>query len=307
MDNIVPPKEQLTADDLVIFAKVVELGSFTAAANRLGLPKSTVSRRISQLEQVLGEQVLLRTTRRLRLTEFGEQLLEHAQQISLEVGAAQQLSDSRQAQPSGRLRVSMPADFANILLVDMLAAFSALHPHVSLELDLSARRVDLLDEAFDLALRVGNVDDNPQLIAKQLRVFECGLYASSAYLRERGTPATPDQLMQFDSIRLMTGQGASIPWLLKKGQEQWQGLPPGRLTANSPELLINLACRGAGIIAVPHYFTQIYQHKNLLQRVLPEWCLPAQTAWAVFPSRQLMPTKTRAFLTMLETALQFDD
>ena len=156
MDNIVPPAEQLTADDLIIFAKVIEFGSFTAAAKQLGLPKSTVSRRISQLESLLGEQMMLRTTRRLRLTEFGEQLLEHAQQISREVCAAQQLSEDRQAQPSGRLRVSMPADFANVLLVDMLAAFTALHPHVSLELDLSARRVDLLGEGFDLALRVGD-------------------------------------------------------------------------------------------------------------------------------------------------------
>lgn len=304
MDNIVSIPEQLTADDLIIFASVIEYGSFTAAANKLKLPKSTVSRRISQLEQLLGEQVMLRTTRRLSLTEFGEQLLEPALQIRREMQAVQQLSEHRQAQPSGRLRVSMPSDFANLLLVDMLAAFAALHPQVSLELDLSARRVDLLAEGFDLAIRMGDLADNPSLVAKKLTVFECSLYASSQYLRDKGHPQTPEQLMLYESIRLISRQGQPVPWLLQKGQQQWQGLPPGRLTANSPELLISLANAGAGIAAVPDYFTQPLQAAGSLQRVLPDWKLPAQTAWVVFPTRQYMPTKTRAFLNMLDAAFE---
>lgn len=124
-------------NDLLIFVKIAELGSFSRAAERLGLPKSTLSRRITHLEEQLGERVLLRTTRRLHLTEFGTQLLEHARQVAAEVDAVTALSEHRQARPTGRLRVSMPSDFANLLLTDMLAAFVALYPDISLELDLS--------------------------------------------------------------------------------------------------------------------------------------------------------------------------
>ena len=143
--------EQFEPNDLLIFARVAEVGSFSRAADRLGLPKSTVSRRIALLEERLGERLMLRTTRRLTLTDFGEQLLEHARQVAVEVDAARALAEHRQARPSGRLRVSMPSDFANLLLADMVAAFIALHPEVTLELDLSPRRVDLLGESFDIA------------------------------------------------------------------------------------------------------------------------------------------------------------
>ncbi|MCC8986947.1 MAG: LysR family transcriptional regulator, partial [Candidatus Contendobacter sp.] len=136
--------EQFEPNDLLIFARVAEAGSFSRAAERLGLPKSTVSRRITLFEDQLGERLMLRTTRRLALTEFGEHLLEHARQVATEVEAVKALAEHRQARPSGRLRVSMPSDFANLLLTDMLAAFIALHPAVALELDLSPRRVDLL-------------------------------------------------------------------------------------------------------------------------------------------------------------------
>ena len=152
--------EQYEPNDLLIYARVAEAGSFSRAAERMGLPKSTVSRRITQLEDALGERLMLRTTRRLTLTEFGQQLLEHAQQVAAEVEAVKALSEFRQVRPSGRLRVSMPSDFANLLLTDMLAAFIALHPAVSLELDLSPRRVDLLSENFDIAIRMGDLPDD---------------------------------------------------------------------------------------------------------------------------------------------------
>ena len=142
-------------NDLLLFARVAELGSLSRAAARLGWPKSTVSRRLALLERRLGERLLLRTTRRQRLTDFGLQLLEHARRVADEVDAASALGEQRRAEPSGRLRVSMPSDFANLLLADSLAAFVALHPRVELELDLSPRRVDLLAEGFDLAVRMG--------------------------------------------------------------------------------------------------------------------------------------------------------
>jgi len=309
MDMIVVEMEQsnlasrVDPNDLLIFASVAELGSFSRAAERLGWPKSTVSRRLAALEQQLGEKVLLRTTRRQTLTEFGLQLLEHARQVASEVQAVSVLREHRQATPSGRLRVSMPSDLATLLLADMLAAFTALHPKIQLELDLSPRRVDLLGEGFDVAVRMGELPDDALLVARKLTVFSFGLYAAPAYLAEHGEPAHPDELAQHEAIRLLRGNGEPAPWTLLQDEQRWHGLPPGRASANAPELLIRLACAASGIAAVPDYFAAPEVRRGALRRVLPGWCLPSVTAWAVFPERKLMPVKSRVFIDMLQTAL----
>lgn len=290
-------------NDLLIFAQVVDQGSFSRAAEQLGLPKSTVSRRVSLLEEQLGERVLLRTTRRLSLTEFGRGLLQHAHQIASEVDAAKALAEHRQARPSGRLRVSMPGDFANVLLVDLLAAFAALHPEVRLDIDLSPRRVDLIGENFDVALRMGTLADDATLAARRIGDFSEGLYAAPSYVREHGEPATPDELMKHDALCLAGRGGEQRPWLLSSGNEQHTVLPPARFTANSPEFLIRLASAGSGITAVPDQYATPFVYRGELLRVLPAWCLPATPCWAVFPGRRLMPAKTRVFLDMLATSL----
>lgn len=295
--------EQYEPNDLLIFARVAEAGSFTRAAERLGLPKSTVSRRISVLEERLGERLMLRTTRRLALTEFGNQLLEHARQIAAEVDAVRALSEHRQARPSGRLRVSMPSDFATLLLTDTLAAFIALHPAVSLELDLSPRRVDLIGENFDLAVRMGELPDDASLAARRIAVFAGGLYAAPGYLADHGSPLLPDDLERHDALHLLGRNSEAASWTLISGEQRWEGRPPGRAIANSPELLIGLARAGAGIAAVPDYFASPNVRRGELVRVLPEWRTPPHTAWLVFPGRRLMPAKTRAFINMVQAAL----
>ncbi|THF64473.1 LysR family transcriptional regulator [Pseudothauera rhizosphaerae] len=295
--------EQYDPNNLLIFARVVEAGSFSRAAEQLGLPKSTVSRRIAGLEEQLGERILLRTTRRLTLTEFGSHLLEHARQVADEVDAVRALAEHRQAQPSGRLRVSMPSDFANLLLTDMLAAFAALHPAVSLELDLSPRRVDIVGESFDLALRMGDLPDDALLAARRIALMSMGLYAAPAYLAEHGDPGEPEELIRHQALVLQPASGGRARWTLVQGARQHDVEPRGRIAANSPELLINLAGAGAGIAAVPDHFARPRVRRGELRRVLPYWHLPAHAAWAVFPGRRLMPAKTRAFLDMLESAL----
>ena len=307
MDMINPMMEQssttIDPNDLLIFASVAEYGSFSRAAERMGLPKSTVSRRLAALEHRLGERLLLRTTRRQSLTEFGLQLLEHARQVVSEVEAVAALSERRQATPSGRLRVSMPSDFANLLLADTLAAFIAMYPAIQLELDLSPRRVDLLGEGFDVVLRMGKLPDDASLAARRLAVFSFGLYAAPNYLADHGEPVGPDDLARHAAIRMLHANGEAAAWTLEKGEQRWQGIPPGRAGANAPELLIRLACAGAGIAAVPDYFAAPDVRRGALRRVLPSWCLPSHTAWAVFPERKLMPVKTRVFIDMLQTAL----
>lgn len=298
--------EQLSADDLIIFAAVVEASSFTQASEQLKMPKSTVSRRISLLEEQLGERLLLRTTRRLSVTELGEQVLEHAKHIAHELQAAQDLGLHRQTQPSGRLRVSMPSDFANLMLVDMLAAFTAMHPKVLLEIDLSARRVDLLSEGFDIAVRMGALPDDSLLVAKHLLDVSFGLYATPSYIYEHGEPKTPDDLFNHQAIRLLARTGEPAAWDLRCGVERWQHVAPGQLTANSLEILMRLGKAGRGIIAVPEEYVIPDLLQGKLVRILPNWCFPRSPAWAVYPGRKLLPAKTRAFLDMLHSALQKD-
>jgi len=304
---IVPKMEQYSRNvdpnDLLIFARVAVLGSFSRAADQLGLPKSTVSRRLLALEQRVGERLLLRTTRRQTLTEFGRLLLEHANQVAAEVEAVAALSAHRQAAPGGRLRVSMPSDFANLLLAETLAAFVALYPAIELELDLSPRRVDLLGEGYDVAVRVGDLPDDASLAARRLAVHPLGLYAAPDYLAEHGEPREPADLARHLAVRQLRANGEPAGWTLVQGEQRWQSVPPGRASANSPELLIRLACAGAGIAAVPDFFAQPHVRQGLLRRVLSQWCLPSHTTWAVFPGRKLMPAKTRVFIDMLSTAL----
>lgn len=288
------------ANDLALFARVVDEGSFSRAGEALKLPKSTVSRRVAALEAELGERLLLRTTRKLALTDFGHTVLEHARQVSAEVEAATSLAHHRQAEPSGRLRVSMPSDFATTVLSKLLADFIARYPAISLELDLSPRRVDLIGENFDVALRMGALSDDATLAARRVANMSWGLYASPEYLRRRGTPRTPADLMNHDALLLLSRQREPIGWRLTRGDESWEGTPPARSIANSPEVLARLAAEGAGITGVIDHTAEAMVASGDLMPVLVDWYLPPSPAWAVFPGRRLMPARTRVFLEALE-------
>ncbi|RXZ38755.1 LysR family transcriptional regulator [Oxalobacteraceae bacterium CAVE-383] len=291
---------KIEANDLLLFAKVVDEGSFNRAAERLGLPKSTVSRRIASLETALGERLLLRTTRQLHVTDFGASVLEHAHQVAAEVESATSLAHHRQLEPTGRLRISMPHDLAADLLAPMLARFAIDYPAVTLEMDLSARRVDLIGENFDLAIRVGGTLDDTSLAARKVADFSDGLYASPAYIARRGMPLRPDQLLQHDALLILGRNGKARPWRLLRGEEIWEEPVPARAVVNSPGVLLRMACSGAGIVAMADEFTEPYLRSGQLLPVLPDWRLPENTAWAVFPGRRLMPRRTRVFLDALE-------
>ena len=286
-------------NDLLLFARVADEGSLTRAAARLGIPKSTVSRRIAALEATLGERLLLRTTRKNTVTDFGRSVLEHAQQVAQEVAATEELADSRSARPSGRLRVSMPGDLASLVLSSVLAEFLDRYPDVALEVDLTARRVDLVGENFDVAIRMGALADDASLAARRLATWTGGLYAAPAYLARRGVPAEPEALMEHDALRLLGRSGEPAPWVLTRGGERWEGIPPGRATANSPDVLTRMARAGAGIVVAQHHFADPYVKAGELAAVLPDWQTPPTDAWAVFPGRRLMPARTRAFIDTL--------
>jgi DNA-binding transcriptional LysR family regulator len=290
----------IDSNDLILFSFVVEAGSFSRAAQRAELPKSTISRRIAMLETQLGEQLLLRTTRKLTLTDFGAGMLEHARRVAEEVGAAEHLAQHRMAAPSGRLRVSMPSDLASGMLAPMLIQFVLDYPAIALEIDLTPRRVDLIGENFDLALRMGNQLEDTGLSARSLTKFSVGLYASPQYLAARGVPATPEALMEHDALSLLARDAKPAPWVLHRDGRRWEGLPAARATINSPELLLRLACAHAGIAMLASRLTEAPVRDGQLVPVLPDWCAETVTAWALFPSHRLMPQRTRAFLDAVQ-------
>ena len=175
--------------------------SANPAAERTGLPKSTLSRHITQLENQLGERLLTRSTRKLTITDFGERILEHARRLLDETEAAKSLALHRQVIPQGILRVSMPPEFNELSVVPLVCEFRRRYPQVKLELDLSSRRVDLIAERFDVAVRItGRLPDDSTLIARQATVLNNGLYASPAYLAEHGTPTEPADLLQHTGL-----------------------------------------------------------------------------------------------------------
>ena len=159
----------------------------------------------------MGERLLLRTTRKFAVTDFGQSVLDHARQVAVEVEAAASLAQHRQVEPSGRLRVSMPSDFASLVLGTLLAEFIEKYPAIALEVDLSPRRVDLIGENFDVALRMGELPDDASLAARRLAVFSHSLFASPAYLERRGVPTEPEALMEHDALRLLARDGEPDP------------------------------------------------------------------------------------------------
>ncbi len=293
---------ELEPNDLLLFARVAEAGSFSRGAERMGLPKSSVSRRIAGLESQLGERLFTRSTRRLALTDFGRSLLDHARRVAEEVEAVGLLAEQRQAEPAGQLRVSMPPDMATLLLAPAIAAFSARYPRLRLDLDLSARRVDLVGENFDLAIRMGALPDDATLVARKWLDLQVGLFAAPAYLDRYGAPSSPEDFPRHVAVRLLGRHGEPMPWRLARAGEVWEGVAEGTVTANSMGVLIRLAAAGAGIAAIDHMMVEPELARGELVPVLADWTLPPATAWMVMPSRRLIPPKTRAFIEMLMTS-----
>jgi len=297
-------QDNISADDYILFATIVEQGSMVRAAEYLGMPKATVSRRLTNLETALEQRLLLRTTRRLSLTEFGQEFLDHCRRIAEEVATAQDFVRSQDVLPRGRLRVSMPGDYAKQHFSRAIATFIEAYPDIQLDIDLTSRRVDLIGERYDLAIRMGTLENDATLVARKIDEQCFGLYASPIYLALHPAPKHPDDLAHHASVRLLSGRGTALPWKLTRGKVVWEGIPPGRLTLNSPDVIQQLLLDGAGIGALPERFVSADVRLKRLLRILPDWSLPTVPAWAVMPMRRYLPAKTRALLTHLERFME---
>lgn len=295
---------KLYANDLILFAHVIDAGSFTRASDLTGLPKSTLSRRLSELEDDLGERLMQRSTRRLVLTDFGESILEYARRLSDETEAASALAQHRQVTPHGTLRVSLPPEFRELSIVQIVTEFSRKYPNVRLELDLSSRRVDVVAERFDVALRAATqLPDDSALVARRLTTLSNGLYANPEYLKRNGVPEVPADLTEHTGLVLVTSGGDQQQWKLTHGNERWEGIPLNVLSANSLGLQQELAAQGLGIVGLSERYAQPMVEQGKLERILPEWSLPDTIVWCVTPGRRLLPQRTLAFIDLLKDVL----
>lgn len=295
---------KLYANDFILFAHVIDAGSFTRASELTGLPKSTISRRLSDLEDELGERLMQRSTRRLVLTDFGESILGHARRLSDEAEAATALAQHRQATPYGILRVSLPPEFRELSVVQVVTEFTRRYPNVRLELDLSPRRVDLIAERFDVALRAASqLPDDSSLVARRITTQNNYLYASPIYLNEKGRPQVPPDLLEHLGLVLVTSGGDQQQWRLSNGKDYWEGLPLNILSANSLGLQQELAAQGLGIVGLSERFAQPLVEQGRLEMVLPGWRLPETIIWCVTPGRLLLPQRTLVFVELLREVL----
>ena len=296
----------ISADDLILFATIVEQETLVSAAEFLGMPKATVSRRLAKLEAALGQRLLLRTTRRLSLTEFGATFLDHCRRVAEEVGVVRDFVQSQELRPRGRLRVSMPGDYAKQNFAPAIATFIEAYPEIQLDLDLSTRRVDLIAERYDLAIRMGKLADDSSMVARKIDEQSFGLYASPIYLALHSQLQHPDQLQYHSTVRLLSARGSAAGWKLLRDKEVWEGVPPGRLSVSSPDMVQQLVLNGAGIGALPDRFARPDVQAKRLVRVLADWCFPPVPAWAVMPMRRYLPIKTRVFLDHIERYMEKD-
>lgn len=294
----------LSADDFILFTTIAEQASLVRASEALDMPKATVSRRLANLEASLGQRLLLRTTRRLTLTDFGLEFLDHCRRVAEEVATTQDFVRSQEAKPRGRLRISLPGDYARNQLSRVIATFIDSYPDIQLELDLSARRVDLIGERFDLAIRMGELENDSTLVARKIDEQHFGLYASPIYLALHPAPTHPDDLLNHRSVRMPFTRGQVMPWKLTNGKTVWEQVAPGRLTVNSPDMVQQLLLDGAGIGALPVRFASEDVRLKRLVQVLSDWQLPSIPTWAVMPMRRYLPSKTRVFLEHLEELME---
>ena len=282
--------------EMSLFVEVAKAMSFARAAEASGTPNSSLSRRIADLERAVGVRLFNRTTRSIELTEAGALYYARCREIVEAARIAhEQLGDLAET-PRGRLRIATTAEFARLFLGPLLAEYTARYPHVTIEMDLAANKVDLIAQNFDLALRIGPQPDSG-LISRQLGIVRTALFAAPAHLARFGTPQQPEDLANQPTIRNLNAPQADT-WVLCQGNKTVEVNVGGALVVNNFGLMRQLAVLGLGIATLHEPMVGPDIRAGRLKRVLPDWILREAPVFALMPSR-LIPAKTRLFLDLL--------
>ncbi|WP_313629632.1 LysR substrate-binding domain-containing protein [Pseudomonas sp.] len=286
-------------NDLFYFAKVVEAGGFAAAGRILGVPKSRLSRRISELEERLNLRLLQRTTRKLQLTTLGERYLRHCQAMLLEADLADEMVASATSVPRGPLRVSSPVGLANQFLTPIVKDFLLTYPQVELDLLLVNRRVDLINEGIDVALRVREADDEePNLVTRRLREAHTEVVASPDFARDRKL-THPSDLTSLPFLGALDPDRLSRTRLFNEKGERYELAMPARLGVEDFSMRKQAALAGLGFTVLPMMYCETELAEGTLVRLLPEWHCPPAWLQAVYPHRRGVLPAVRAWLEHL--------
>ncbi len=287
-------------NDMLYFAEVVERGGFAAAGRALGIPKSRLSRRVSELEAQLGVRLLQRTTRKLSLTGVGEAYLRHCQAVRESAQAALDTVAQVQTEPRGSLRVTCPVTLAQTVLAELMPAFLQRYPQVRVELQVINRVVNLVEEGVDVALRVrASLEESGSMVVKRLDVARQVLVASPELLARQGTPSTLEDLARMDSIAMSAPDGKAVWQLIGPHGAQQQVQHSPRYVADDLLTLKFAALAGTGICWLPDYMCHEEIRARQLVHVLPEWEPQQGIVHAVFPSRRGLAPAVRHFLDFL--------
>ncbi|MCG8428059.1 MAG: LysR family transcriptional regulator [Chromatiales bacterium] len=286
-------------NDMLIFAKVVDAGSFIGASRNTGIPKSTISRRISNLETQLGTRLLQRTTRKLKLTELGAMFHERCKRVIAEAEEAERTVTLGQQDPQGLLRISAPVEEGVDVLGYLIADYMKQYPKIRVELDLSNRLVDLVEEGYDLAIRAGSLEDS-SLIARRLYTGEHLVCASPIYLETMGEPTTPEELLLHPTLLYNTNDRRFL-FTFKhgvSGDKQQINFTP-QFTANNHLTLRDAAMGSLGIAIMPNNICRQQLANGSLKPILRDWKLCTDGIYIVYPSPRHLTPKVKSFVDFL--------
>lgn len=283
-------------DDLRIFVATVDARNFTSAANRLQLSKQFVSRRVMALESSLGVRLLVRNTRKLAVTDLGQDLYERAKRILAEVADAQAALSLGRSRPRGLLRVSAPLSFGTAHLSPLVADFMRANSDVRVDIELSDRTVDVIGDGFDMALRIGTLSDST-LIAQQLAEIRMIACCSPHYRRADGLPRTPEELARHAC--LLYGQEGLTGWTLTVDGEKRAFEVSGPLRADNGEVIRDAAIAGLGIALLPEFIVSAAIASGALVEVLSEFAAPSLALYAIYPQHRERSITVRSFTQFL--------
>ncbi|MDU9393513.1 LysR family transcriptional regulator [Pseudomonas japonica] len=287
------------SDEIAAFLAVAAQGSFVAAGRLLERHPTVISKRVAAMEKRLGVRLIERSTRQVRVTPVGEKLEQRLRAALGMIAEAEQQAISGAAEVRGVLRLALPAAMGRLCIGPLLPAFLEAHPQVSIVADYSERLVDIIEEGFDIAIRIGELDDN-RLIAKKLCDHRRILCASPAYLQRHGVPRTPQQLSEHNCLRF-SGLASFPQWRMYAGEQQVSVTPRGSLTANDSESLLAAARADAGILGAGEWLMSRDLAAGRLVRVLPEWQLdPTGGVYLVRPSARFPAATVLAFKQWIE-------
>lgn len=291
-------------NDTLIFLKVVEHGSFTSAAKSLKLPKTTVSRKLRDLETRLGARLLNRTTRRLALTEAGTVYFEHSKRIAGQLEEAESAVHQLEGSPRGWLRITAPYTLSETTLTPILLEFRKRYPEVHLEILLSNDRVDLIENGIDVALRVGPLADS-SLVARRLAVYRNQVYASEDYLARYGEPVVPEDLQHHRALVASTHRrGQHYCWSLTDGKRDEEFEVHPVLVANDPFVGLSMLGAGEGLMLANDVMVKYCMGFTNVRRVLAAWNGPDMELNALFVGGRVLSPKVRAFVDFMAEKME---